>query len=57
MPRQGRTVKRNYNAAEWEALGDAVGVLGEATVDIHLNDYAGWTNVPAAVWNCKLGGY
>ena len=27
------------------------------TFDIHLNDRAYWKNVPAAVWNYKLGGY
>ena len=57
MPGQGRAVERDYTAAEREALGDAVGVLGDATVDVHLNDDARWSNVPAAVWNYKLGGY
>ena len=57
MPGQGRTVKRDYTAAEGKALGDAVAVLGDATVDVHLNDNARWSNVPTAVWNYKLGGY
>ena len=57
MPGQGRAVERDYTAAEREALGEAVGVLGVATVDVHLNDNARWSNVPAAVWNYKLGGY
>ena len=57
MPGQGRAVERGYTAAEREALGDAVAVLGDATVDVHLNDNAHWGNVPAAVWNYKLGGY
>ena len=57
MPGQGRAVERGYTAAEREALGDAVAVLGDATVDVHLNDNARWSNVPAAVWNYKLGGY
>ena len=57
MPGLGRAVERAYTAAEREALGDAVGVLGDATVDVHLNDNARWSNVPAAVWNYKLGGY
>ena len=57
MPGQGRAVERDYTAAEREALGDAVGVLGGATVDVYLNDNARWSNVPAAVWNYKLGGY
>ena len=57
MPGQGRVVERDYTAAESDALGDAVDVLGESTLDIHLNGTARWSNVPAAVWNYKLGGY
>ena len=57
MPGQGRAVERDYTAAEYEVLGDAVGVLGDATVDVHLNNSARWSNIPAAVWNYKLGGY
>ena len=57
MPGQGRAVERDYTAAEREALGDAVAALGDATVDVHLNDSARWSNVPTAVWNYKLGGY
>ena len=52
MPGQGRAVERPCTAAERAALGDAT-----ATLDIHLNDRAYWRNVPAAVWNYKLGGY
>ena len=57
MPGQGRAVERDYTATERETLGDAIGVLGDATVDVHLNDNARWSNVPAAVWNYRLGGY
>jgi len=57
MPGQGRAVERDYTAAEREVLGQAVDVLGDATVDVYLNDNARWSNVPAAVWNYKLGGY
>ena len=57
MPGQGRAVERDYTAAEREALGDTIAVLGNSTVDVHLNDNARWSNVPAAVWNYKLGGY
>ncbi len=32
-------------------------ILGDTTFDIYLNDRAYWRNVPAAVWNYKLGGY
>ena len=31
--------------------------LGETTFDVYLNDRAYWRNVPAAVWDYKLGGY
>ena len=57
MPGQGRAVERDYTAAEREALGAAAGVLGNTTIDVCLNDNARWSNVPAAVWNYKLGGY
>ncbi len=57
MPGHGRTVERSYAAAEREALGDAVSVLGESTFDIYLNSQAFWRNVPAAVWTYRLGGY
>ena len=57
MPGQGRAVEREYTAAEREALDEAAAVLGDTTVDVHLNDNARWSNVPAAVWNYKLGGY
>ena len=57
MPGQGRAVERDYTAAEREVLGGTVGLLGDATVDVYLNDNARWSNVPATVWNYKLGGY
>ena len=57
MPGQGRAVERDYTAVERQALGDAIAVLGDATVDVHVNDNARWSNIPAAVWNYKLGGY
>ena len=57
MPGKGCALERDYTTAEREALGDAVSVLGHATFDVHLNDNAWWSNVPAAVWNYKLGGY
>ncbi len=57
MPGQGRAIEREYASAEREALGDAMDALGNTTVDVHLNDHARWNNVPAAVWNYKLGGY
>ena len=57
MPGAGRFVARDYTTPEQEALGDAAGALSDSTLDIHLNDKARWSNVPAAVWNYKLGGY
>ena len=30
---------------------------GDTSVDIYLNDWAYWCNVPANIWNYKLGGY
>ena len=57
MPGQGRAVEYYYTAAEREALGDAAATLGAATFDVYLNDTAYWRNIPANVWNYKLGGY
>ena len=57
MPGQGRAVERAYSGSERSALGDAPDTLGETTYDIHLNDNAYWRNVPANVWNYRLGGY
>ena len=57
MPGQGRAVERAYTAQERQALGDAASLLGERTFDVFLNDRAHWRNVPAAVWEYRLGGY
>ena len=57
MPGQGQAVGRAYTASERLALGPAVDTLGETTYDVHLNDNAYWRNVPANVWNYRLGGY
>ena len=57
MPGQGRVVERPYTASERDALGEAVRTLGETTFDVYLNYRAYWRNVPAAVWQYKLGGY
>ena len=55
MPGQGRIVEREYTRDERAALGDAISVLGEKTLDVYLNDCAFWRNVPAAIWDYKLG--
>ena len=57
MPGQGRIVEREYTPDERAALGDAIPTLGEKTLDVYLNDRAFWRNVPAAIWDYKLGGY
>ena len=57
MPGQGRIVEREYTDDERTALGDAIPALGEKTLDVYLNDRAFWRNVPAAIWDYKLGGY
>ena len=57
MPGQGRIVERPCTAAERESPGDPVATLGESTFDVYLNGRAYWRNVPAAVWEYKLGGY
>ena len=57
MPGQGRTAERTYTPDERTTLGESAQTLGETTYDIYLNEHAYWRNVPAPVWNYKLGGY
>ena len=57
MPGKGRIEERAYASAERTAFGNMRSTLGETTFDIYLNERAFWRNVPAAVWNYKLGGY
>ena len=57
MPGPGRAVERAFTPEERAALGGALFALGETTFDIYLNGSAFWRNVPAAVWNYRLGGY
>ena len=57
MPGQGRVVERDYTPEERAALGDPIHMLGTKTLDVYLNDRAFWRNVPAAIWDYKLGGY
>ena len=57
MPGQGRAIERALAPGERAARGDALSTLGDTTFDIHLNGEAFWCNVPAAVWNYRLGGY
>ncbi len=56
-PGRGNFVIRDYTARESKTLERFVPVFGESTVDVYLNERAYWCNVPAAVWNYKLGGH
>ena len=57
MTGQGRVVERPYSRDEYAASGGTNPTIGETTVDVYLNDRTYWCNVPAEVWNYKLGGY
>ena len=57
MPGKGHIVERPYAPEESAAMGEALPVLGDATIDVHLNGDAFWRNVPSAVWDYRLGGY
>ena len=57
MPGQGRTVERPFTPEERAVISELLPVLGETTFDIWFNAKAYWRNVPAAVWNYRLGGY
>ncbi len=57
MPGQGRAMKRTFTTGERDKISDPSQALGKTTYDIHLNANAFWRNVPAAVWNYRLGGY
>ena len=57
MPGTGRAVERDFGTPERSALADALPALGAHTLDIWINERACWRNVPAAVWNYRLGGY
>ena len=57
MPEQSRAVERACTGPERSAFDAGLNALGETTYDIYLNDQAYWRNVPANVWNYRLGGY
>ena len=57
MPGRGRAVERVYTQTERSTLSDALPALGETTFDVYLNGTAFWRNIPAAVWDYRLGGY
>ena len=57
MPGRGRIVERACTPEETTAMLDALPVLGDKTFDVYLNREAFWRNIPAAVWDYRLGGY
>jgi len=68
MPGQGLSPERQWSAVEREklaalaateslALEDALALLGESCVDVHLNAESFWPAIPINVWNYTLGGY
>ena len=57
MPGQGRVIERDFTQDERALLDDVLPVLGRKTFDIYLNGSAFWRNVPAAIWDYRLGGY
>ncbi|MFJ7337329.1 type ISP restriction/modification enzyme [Streptomyces sp. NPDC101116] len=58
MPGQGNVVGRERTEAEVEALADGdIELLGDAVVDVFLNDHVYWSGVPQAVWDYKIGGF
>lgn len=68
MPGRGRAEERSYSEDERAALAqgapardlapeDVLGLLGETTFDIYLNEVAFWSCIPARVWEYTLGGY
>ena len=57
IPGRGRAAERAFSPDERAAMGDGLAELGHMTFDIYLNEEAFWRNVPAGVWNYRLGGY
>ena len=60
MPGHGRIAERAYTADERATLVGATHASplhDRTTLDIYLNGNAFWRNVPAAVWDYRLGGY
>ena len=50
---------RSDNGPEFiaKAVQEWIAALGETTFNVHLNARVFWSNVPAAAWNYRLGGY
>ena len=56
MPGTGHAIQRSFASDEQAALAHA-NALGKTTFDVWLNERAFWRNIPATVWNYRLGGY
>ena len=58
MPAKGKITVRAMTPVERDAMPDgAIGILGEQTCDVWLNERAYWRNIPLRVWEYSLGGY
>ncbi|HUX44806.1 MAG TPA: type ISP restriction/modification enzyme, partial [Terracidiphilus sp.] len=68
MPGRGKLLSRERTAKELAELTHglaALGIpqdeglkrLGSTVVDVYLNDFCAWTNVPEQVWEVYIGGY
>jgi predicted helicase len=68
MPGKGKALERDYTPKERESIAAgaarlglsgerAFKLIGERTLDVHLNDLAYWENIPARVWEYTIGGY
>jgi hypothetical protein len=56
MPGKGKMLTRAYRPGETPAQA-ALGLLGNSTHDVYLNDTAYWRNIPEKVWDFTIGGY
>jgi hypothetical protein len=68
MPAQGKVAERPYGPKERVAIEhgvktlglppeEAITLLGETTLDVYLNERTYWKNIPARVWEFRIGGY
>ena len=68
MPGRGKAEERDCSEDELAVFDaasgslslsrdDILGLLGETTFDVYLNNDAYWANVPEKVWAYTLGGY
>ena len=55
MPGQGRAEERDYITVEREKMDDAIDVLGDATIDVHLNDNAPLEQCPRRRMELQVG--